>query len=99
VAAKHSLRVRTTKRFERAYRRYVGRDLVRRVNVDEALRRLAADMNDPRLKTHALSGELAGSHACSCGHNCRIVFTLEANPTGGRKEILLADVGTHDQIY
>ena len=93
------LLVRTTRKFDRAYKRYVGRDPVRRSNVDEALRRLAARMSDPRLKTHALSGELAGAYACSCGHDCRIVFNIESNLVDGSREVVLVNIGTHDEVY
>lgn len=59
------LRVVSSKRFDRSYKRYVGRDQKRKENVDAALRKLTADMHDPRLKTHALAGELSGLLACS----------------------------------
>ena len=93
------LRVVSTKRFERSYRRYVGRNQKRKDNVDAALRQLASDMNDPRLKIHALAGELSGRFACSCGYDCRIVFKVEINPVDSAREILLHHVGTHDEVY
>jgi mRNA-degrading endonuclease YafQ of YafQ-DinJ toxin-antitoxin module len=31
------------------------------------LLRMAENLSDPRLKTHHLSGQLAGLHACSVG--------------------------------
>ena len=93
------LRVTATKRFDRSYQRYVGRDRVRRNNVDAALRRLAADMDDPRLRTHALTGDLGSTYACSCGYDCPIVFKIQANPSHKIREVLLIEVGTHDEVY
>ena len=67
--------------------------------MDAALRHLAGDMNDPRLKTHALTGEMSGEFACSCGYDCRITFKIETNALTKAREILLHDVGTHDEVY
>ena len=92
-------RVVSTKRFDRSYRRYVGRDRVRRERVDAALRRLAADVNEPGLRTHPLAGELADTMACSCGYDCRIVFRVDTNAKDKTREIILLNVGTHDEVY
>ncbi|MGV3763736.1 hypothetical protein [Parapedobacter sp.] len=48
----------------------------------------------------ALSGSLAAYLACSCGYDCRIVFSMEENiddPTAS--VVLLQDIGTHDDVY
>jgi mRNA-degrading endonuclease YafQ of YafQ-DinJ toxin-antitoxin module len=60
---------------------------------------MGADLFDPRLKTHALSGTLAGFHACSCGHDCRIVFALRATAGSAPDRIVLVNVGTHEVVY
>jgi mRNA interferase YafQ len=54
---------------------------------------LQADIFALNLDTHLLRGELAGLYACSCGYDCRIIFTLEDN------QIILLDVGTHNEVY
>ena len=54
---------------------------------------------DPRLKTHALSGNLAGRYACSRGYESRIVFKLVNDEKTNTEFILLVDVGTYDEIY
>ena len=86
-----------TPKFDRAYARYARRDQTRRQCVDEMLARLQANPLDPRLKTHPLSGELAGHYACSCGYDCRILFLWrrDASP----ETIILITVGTHDSVY
>ncbi|MCI4624929.1 MAG: type II toxin-antitoxin system mRNA interferase toxin, RelE/StbE family [Candidatus Magnetoovum sp. WYHC-5] len=47
----------------------------------------------PSLKTHALSGNLKGSYACSLTHELRIIFKI----TEGT--IHLLNIGTHDEVY
>ena len=63
-----------TPQFERAFRRLVGKHPSLQPQIEAALRRMAADVGDPRLKTHHLSGQLKGLYACSIGYDCRIVF-------------------------
>ncbi len=46
-----------------------------------------------KLETHPLQGELSGLFACSCGYDCRIIFSLED------EQIILLDIGTHDEVY
>ena len=41
-----------TPRFERAFRRLVAKNPALRLPIEAALRRMAADVSDPRLKTH-----------------------------------------------
>ena len=52
-----------------------------------------------QLGTHKLSGELYGLWACSCGYDCRIVFTIEVDQETDNEVIVLLDVGTHDEVY
>lgn len=88
-----------TPRFDRAYARYTRRDEARRACVDRAINRLEKDPNDPRLRTHMLTGELAGLFACSCGYDCRIVFDWRTDSKTRRACLHLPDVGTHDEVY
>jgi len=37
--------------------------------------------------------------ACSCGYDCRVVFSLEIDEDSGGEVILLVDIGTHDEVY
>jgi mRNA-degrading endonuclease YafQ of YafQ-DinJ toxin-antitoxin module len=66
--------------------------------VEQALRRLAADLNDPRLKTHHLTGQLAGLHACSVAYDCRIVFARHVEPTTRTDVLVLLNLGSHDEV-
>ena len=86
-----------TARFNRALKRYAGKDRKRQKCIQETINRMMADLFDSRLRTHPLSGDLAGYMASSCGYDCRVVFSLERVQDGER--ILLVDVGTHRDVY
>ena len=86
-------------RFEKNVARYVKGNAQRKKCVLETIARMEADLYDPRLKTHALSGTLEGYFASSCGYDCRIVFSLTEDKKSGIEKIVLVNVGTHDEVY
>lgn len=51
------------------------------------------------LRTHKLKGELAGAWSCTVDYDCRLVFKFVQNQDTGEEEILLIDIGTHDEVY
>jgi len=91
--------IRITPRNERAYRRYVRRDRKRRQCVADTLATLLANPWDQSLETHRLKGAHEGELSCSCGYDCRIIFTIEPGSRPRFEEIVLQDVGTHDEVY
>jgi mRNA-degrading endonuclease YafQ of YafQ-DinJ toxin-antitoxin module len=60
---------------------------------------LAADLADPRLKTHHLSGQLAGLNACSVAYDCRIVFAKAKHLKSGAEALVLVNLGSHEEVY
>lgn len=91
-----------TKAFERAYRRYTKRNRSLKEAVKTTLQQLAEDAFDPRLSTHKLQGKLRELRACSCGYDCRIIFSIESLPTDddeSEEVIVLVSVGSHDDVY
>lgn len=58
-----------------------------------ALRRFAADPQDPLLRTHRLKGELAGCWAFSVDEDLRVLFRWEGD------EAFLVNLGSHDEVY
>ena len=88
-----------TKRFERSFRKSVRRDAQLQKRIEETLVAMSVDVFAPALETHKLSGRLSGALACSCGYDCRIVFSLEKDTTSGDEVIVLVDIGTHDEVY
>jgi mRNA-degrading endonuclease YafQ of YafQ-DinJ toxin-antitoxin module len=88
-----------TPRFERAFRRLIGKNPALQSPIETALRRMAVDVNDPRLKTHHLSGQLKGLHACSVSYDCRIVFSRQKHLKTGAEVLLLVNLGSHEEVY
>lgn len=85
--------------FKRALIKALRRQPQWREPIEQALRWLAADPFDPRLRTHKLKGKLSGTWACTVEYDCRITFEFVQNPDSGEEEILLIDIGTHDEVY
>lgn len=88
-----------TPKFRRAYRKYVKRDRAVQECIDGVLRQMQADVFAPALGTHKLGGILAGLWACSCGYDCRIIFSLDNDEATAHQIVLLLDIGTHDEVY
>jgi mRNA interferase YafQ len=88
-----------TPKFKRAFRKLVGRNARLQKRIEDTLMQMQEDVFAPSLSTHKLSGTLEGFRACSCGHDCRIVFSTERDPAGGGEVIVLLDIGTHDEVY
>jgi mRNA interferase YafQ len=89
----------TTKVFEKSYKKYTNKNQSLKAAIAGTLIKLQANAFDPSLKTHKLSGKLAAYLACSCGYDCRIVFVIEKSPDDSEENILLLDIGTHDDVY
>jgi mRNA interferase YafQ len=88
-----------TSRLERAYRRLLKKDPSMQEPIERTLRSMAENVDDPRLRTHHLSGQLAGLYACSVAYDRRIVFSKQKGPNERSDILLLIDIGTHDEVY
>lgn len=86
-----------TSKFTRAFRKFVRHDAQLRKRIEETLEQMEIDIFAAALGTHKLSGNLSVLRACSCGYDCRIVFSLEQD--AGKEVIVLLDIGTHDEVY
>jgi mRNA interferase YafQ len=80
-------------KFKRSLRRYLKRNNKFQKQAESTLMLLQGDIVASKLETHPLQGVLADLFACSCGYDCRIIFSLED------EQIILLDVGTHDEVY
>src|SRR5713226_2043260 len=86
--------------FEKSYKKFTGKNQLLKSSIAKALLKLQDDAYDPSLRTHKLSGKLAAYLACSCGYDCRIVFVIEKNISNSDIEnIILLDIGTHNDVY
>ena len=88
-----------TPKFKRAYRKFVNRNPKLQKNIKDSLKQLRNDVFSPPLSAHSLRGKLQGIKACSCGYDCRILFSVEIDQKTGQEMILLLDIGTHDEVY
>ncbi|MEL7349830.1 MAG: type II toxin-antitoxin system YafQ family toxin [Cyanobacteria bacterium P01_A01_bin.116] len=88
-----------TAKFKRALRKFVKRNPDLKNRVESTLQQMEIDIFAQSLKTHKLSGNLADGNACSCGYDCRIIFTIEKDAETGVESIILINVGTHDDVY
>jgi mRNA interferase YafQ len=88
-----------TPRFERAFRRLTAKNPALKSQIESTLLRMAENIADPRLKTHRLSGQLAGLHASSVAYDCRIVFSRQKHSKTGVETLLLINIGTHEEVY
>ena len=61
----------------------------------KVLKNLEADPFMLSLRLHPLSGELEGLHAVSLTYVYRITLKLRIT----KKEIILLDIGSHDEVY
>ncbi len=88
-----------SKSFEKSYRKFITKNPNLKPVIEKALLKLEEDAFAPGLRTHKLSGNLFGYFACSCGYDCRIVFSIEINIKSKGEFILLIDMGTHEEVY
>ena len=66
-------------------------------SIAKTLEQLSADASHISLRTHKLSGALAGCWSCSAEYDLRIVFDYVQHE--GVEAIHLLSLGTHDQVY
>ena len=80
--------------FKRAYRKRVKDNPRLRAKFWERLGEFLEEPFSAPLRTHKLSGKLAGQWAFSIDDNYRVLFEFI-----GKDSVLLIDVGTHDEVY
>ena len=85
--------------FVRALKRTVRRHPTLRQEIADTLQLLQENPFAPQLATHKLRGKLAGSWACSVGYDLRIVFDFVKSANQPEDDILLLEIGTHDEVY
>lgn len=86
-----------TPRYRSQYKKFVRRYPFLKDHIKETLRKMREDLFAPELRTHRLYGNMYGLLACSCGYDCRIVFTIEK--AGDVETIILDSIGTHKQVH
>ena len=84
-----------TESFARTARKFLRRHPELTGVFEDVIRQLEADPRAPRLGLHPLRGKHAGTGAVSLTYDYRIVLIMRITA----KEIVLLDVGSHDQVY
>ncbi|MBU4286941.1 MAG: type II toxin-antitoxin system mRNA interferase toxin, RelE/StbE family [Desulfobacterales bacterium] len=80
--------------FKRSYRKRVRNNSKLKKKFWEKMEIFLENPFFPPLRTHKLSGKLAGQWAFSVDDDCRIVFEFVTED-----QVLLIDVGSHDEVY
>lgn len=88
-----------TPKFKRSFRKFVRKNFDLQQRIEATLQRMEIDVFSQNLGTHKLSGKLDGFQSCSCGYDCRIVFSIEQDSETDGEVIVLLDIGTHDEVY
>lgn len=85
----------TPKQFLRQARKFFKKHPDLKPRFAKVLNDLQKDPFQPSLELHALSGKLEGCHAVSLTHNYRMTLILLIT----EQEIILLDIGSHDDVY
>jgi mRNA interferase YafQ len=85
--------------FKRSFRKITKKNPQLKNQIVKVLRLLADDPFTPSLKSHKLTGDLAGLWSCSVAYDCRIIFNLSEDENLLEMVILLIDIGSHDEVY
>ena len=81
--------------FTRTAKRFVRLHPELRTRLATILQDLETDPFLPHLKLHSLRGQLEGKQAVSLTYDYRIILTVMLTD----KEIILLDIGSHDEVY
>ncbi len=88
------IKISWTPSFKKAYKKWVGKYPEFIDDFADAILSFEHDPFTPKLKTHKLTGKLKESWAFSAGYNQRVIFDFIS-----KKEALLKNIGTHDNVY
>jgi addiction module RelE/StbE family toxin len=83
------------RQFLRQSRKFFKRHPDLKPRFADVLRDIQKDPFQPHLELHPLGGKLEGCHAVSLTRSYRITLTF----TMSEKEIILLDIGSHDEVY
>jgi mRNA-degrading endonuclease YafQ of YafQ-DinJ toxin-antitoxin module len=84
-----------TETFVRTARKFLRRHPDLAGLFEDVLKQLEDDPHLPRLRLHHLKGKHRDKHAVSLTYSYRIVLILRIE----KDEIILLDVGSHDDVY
>ena len=85
--------------FKQSFKKITNKNPQLKNQIVNVLRLLADDPFTPYLKSHKLTGKLAGLWSYTVAYNCRIIFNLSEDGKFLEMVILLIDVSSHDEVY
>jgi addiction module RelE/StbE family toxin len=80
--------------FKRIYKKKIKNNQELKKRFWDVMELFSKNPFDPRLRTHKLTGRLDGLWALSVAFDCRVIFKFL-----GKDEVLLIDIGGHDEVY
>jgi addiction module RelE/StbE family toxin len=80
--------------FKKAYRKKLQNDSELKKKFAKSMKLFSADPFNKQLRTHKLTGKLQGLWAFSVDYDVRVVFSFL-----NENEVLLIDLGSHDEVY
>jgi addiction module RelE/StbE family toxin len=88
------IRITWDQGFKRIYKKKVKNNDELKKRFWDAMELFSKNPFNPRLRTHKLTGKLEGLWAFSVAFDCRVIFKFLSE-----NEILLIDIGEHDEVY
>jgi len=80
--------------FKRVYKKKVKNNEELKKRFWDAMELFSKEPFNPRFRTHKLTGRLEGLWALSVAYDCRVIFKFLS-----KDEVLLVDIGGHDEVY
>ena len=80
--------------FKKSYKKKISSSEILKNHFWNSIEIFVTNPFDKSLKIHKLSGRLKGLWAFSIDYNYRVIFDFIDN-----KNVLLIDIGTHEQVY
>lgn len=85
--------------YKRAFKKTIKSTPDLKEKIIATMKLLEQDPFHPKLKSHKLQGILEDNWACAVTYDLRIIFTFVKNPDANEAEILLINLGTHEEVY
>ena len=84
-----------TPTFEKKAKKFFKKHPDLKEKFKDILKKLQNDPFEPSLKTHKLKGALESFYACSLTFEYRLILLLKIE----ENQIVLINIGTHDEVY
>ena len=88
-----------TSRFKKSLKKFIKGNKYLQQKIEKTLQQMEIDVFFPNLATHKLKGEFDGLRACTCGYDCRIIFSIEKDIETKKEILVLLNIGSHDEVY